>query len=160
MKGLLVGIVLLAMSPSAFAQQSQRADGAHDGRTETSPTVRADGPTSLRAEVALGQDLVAWQTLEQRRMVGAPAIDAYKSFMLHYSGSPLAVMAFGRLNDLHAPFELWAEDPELKAAIAPIRRAWEATQRALASTSAHKPVAMMDMGDAIVEDSETQDTGR
>jgi hypothetical protein len=134
-----VATLLALVSPSAFAQQHEIA----------------------RSEVATGQDLVAWQTLEQRRLAGSAAIEAYKAYLLRYPESPFAVAAFGRLVDLRAPVDAWIEEPEMKVAITPIRRAWEQSQRTLTAATARRAVVMMDLGDAIAdEDDGGRDTGR
>jgi hypothetical protein len=147
-KGLLFCVALVAVSPAAFAQ-------SNDARSQ----LAAQAETA-RAEVATGQDLVAWQTLEQRRLTGSSAVEAYKGFLTRYVGSPLAVMAWERLVELGAPLEAWMEDPQVKLVIAPVRRAWEQAQRALTAAATRRPVQMMDLGDAVVEEDEARDTGR
>lgn len=148
-KGLLFCVALLSASSSAFAQSNE---GRQQGGTQV--------VDNSRAEVATGQDLVAWQTLEQRRLTGTSAVEAYKGYLTRYVSSPLAVMAWERLVDLGAPLDAWMEDPQVKTALAPVRRAWEQAQRTLASASPRRPVQNFDLDAVVEEEDEARDTGR
>ncbi|HMV66548.1 MAG TPA: hypothetical protein PKA64_06835 [Myxococcota bacterium] len=143
-------LVLLLAATTASAQSNEQP-----ARQQAAAAAEA-----ARAEVATGQDLVAWQTIEQRRLTGETAVAAYRGFLERYVGSPLAVMAWSRLVDLGAPIEAWMEDPQVKAALAPVRRAWEQAQRSIAALSPRRPVQMMEMGDAVADEDGARDTGR
>lgn len=112
-------------------------------------------------EIVSGQDLMAWQQLEQRRLVGTEAVSAYRTYLLTWIGSPLAVAAWDRLVTLGAGDEGWLEEnSQLKLAVAQVRRTWEQGRRALAGVAAaRKPAALVVVDDAVADDG-VEDTGR
>ncbi len=113
------------------------------------------GPASGVNEVVAGRDLTAWQILEQRRLTGAAAVDAYRAYLLLHSDSPFAVAAFGRLVELNGVEGTWADDPAVKAIVTTVRRAWEDNQRAVAAAGpgaqGKRTIATIDIADGFVE---------
>lgn len=93
-------------------------------------------------EVASGVDLDAWQSLEQRRLAGEQAVDAYRGYVLAYTESPLAVMAWSRLLELGAAEGEWSQALPARAAVQQVRRRWQAHQHALADAQRDQPVVV------------------
>lgn len=94
-------------------------------------------------DVALGQDLTAWQMLEHRRLDGDAAVVSYRRFVETYGASPLATAAWGRLVALHADVN-WGDDAASRAVIDGVRDQWMRleTSRVLAR---HAAVASIDL---------------
>lgn len=76
--------------------------------------------------VARGEDVTAWQLIEQRRLVGDFAVEAYRRFVVDYNESPLAVAAWERLNTLSATGGDWREDVLMRTALDDVERRWRA----------------------------------
>jgi hypothetical protein len=89
-------------------------------------------------EVASGADLAAWQALEQRRLSGDDAAEAYRGFLLSYTESPLAVMAWTRLLSLDATDGSWLQSAPVRTIVQQVRRRWEAHQQALHESDREK----------------------
>jgi hypothetical protein len=93
-------------------------------------------------EVASGADLDAWQALEQRRLSGGDAADAYRVFLLTYTQSPLAVAAWSRLLSLEATEGAWLQSPPVRAVAQQVRRRWEVQQANLQEEVREESVAI------------------
>jgi hypothetical protein len=108
--------------------------------------------------VANGEDLIAWQTLENRTLTAEQAADAYRGFVLQFNDSPLAEMAYARLVALgmDAP---WTDDATVLSALGSVRNRFEAHQKALATPPKAK-VAMIDLSEDDDDATAARDTGR
>lgn len=94
-------------------------------------------------DVASGTDLVAWQTLEHRRLEGDPAVASYRAFIETFGASPLSVAAYGRLVDLDRA-EPWSDDVGLRAQVEGLRRHWVSLQAEL-RTAPTRALATIDL---------------
>lgn len=97
--------------------------------------------------VARGEDVTAWQLMEQRRLMGDFAVDAYREFVITYDESPLAVAAWDRLNTLSATGGEWREDAELRQALDDVERRWRAHRAVVESHKAPMTVARLFLDD-------------
>lgn len=95
-------------------------------------------------EVAAGEDLGAWISLEQRRLEGPDRVAAYRAYVLAWASSPLATVAWDRLVDLGADLP-WSEDPVTLAAITSVKERWIAQRGALSRRPAPAAVASIDL---------------
>jgi hypothetical protein len=87
-------------------------------------------------EIASGADLDAWQVLEQRRLLGPQAVVEYQAYVLQFSASPLAVMAWDRLVDAGGVDGAWTQAVAVRGVVAQVRRQWEHHQRILQEETA------------------------
>lgn len=95
-------------------------------------------------EVASGQDLGAWISLEQRRLEGAERIEAYRAFVLAWASSPLASVAYARLVELGAE-QAWTDDEAALARLATVQGRWAEQQAVLARRAEVASVASIDL---------------
>lgn len=108
--------------------------------------------------VVNGEDLVVWQTLENRALTSDQATEAYRGFVLQFNDSPLAEMAYARLVALgtDAP---WTDDTIVLGALGRVRGRFEAHQKSLAAPPRAK-IAMIDLSEADDDAAAARDTGR
>ncbi len=95
-------------------------------------------------QVASGEDLGAWISLEQRRLEGAERTAAYRAFVLAWASSPLATAAWDRLVELSAD-QPWSEDPMELERIAQVQARWADQKLALRETQARRRVASISL---------------
>ena len=114
-------------------------------------SVAAFAAPAASTEVVAGRDLTAWQILEQRRLSGVTAVDAYRSFILLYNDSPFAIAAYGRLVELGGVEGTWTDDPAVKAVVNVVRREYTENQRILADSSSgtRRPIVSIDLSDGF-----------
>jgi hypothetical protein len=143
---LLFVVVWIALPHTARAQQPQAE--AH-----------AEARTRQPVEVASGQDLVAWQSLEHLRLQGTQAVLAYRTFVLDYDASPLAVAAWSRLVELGGAL-IDHKDERVAKTLAAVRDRWATLQAAVASEP-DVVVAEIDMDEPSDDDAAAavRDTG-
>lgn len=149
---LLVVLVLVATPRVASAQQPQ-------GEPPAGLHIEAHGARQP-VEVASGMDLVAWQSLEHLRLQGTSAVQAYRTFVLDYDASPLAVAAWSRLVELGANL---VEDRDEKVArtLQAVRDRWQSLQDTIAAKPVDDTVVTIDLTDGFDDDGAAalRDTG-
>lgn len=93
-----------------------------------------------------GADLHEWALLEQRRLAGAEAVQAYRAFALRWSESLLAEAAWDRLISL-AVDPLEGAAPGERQRLVRVRARWMERRRALAaaSRSSRRPAGVVDL---------------
>ncbi len=94
-------------------------------------------------EISAGTDLTSWQLLEQRRLEGEVGAEAYRSFVLTYSESPLALAAWSRLVALDGTGGDWAIDAGARETVLTLERRWRLHERVLAAHASSAPVATL-----------------
>lgn len=134
-------------STAAWAGSTQPAAAAlGDSAALLAPT-RAAPPVSAPAwaQVVTGEDLSAWQRLENLTLTGPDAVAAYRGFVVTYASSPLAEAAWSRLVALggDAP---WSDDPALLDVLVDVRGRFEAHQKSL-GTPVRSRIASIDLSE-------------
>ena len=81
-----------------------------------------------------GKDIRALREIHQRNLEGDEAIAVYRWYLLNFSNSPLAEIAWSRLRSLGGLQGDWKRSRALKGDLPQIERSWKLHQRALMRT--------------------------
>lgn len=99
--------------------------------------------------VAQGEDLSAWQALEQQRLEGDAAVVAYRRYVETWVDSPLAVVAWGRLAALGAE-GAWGDASQVDR-LEGVRARWQALRTADARPTRVAQLMLPPTDDATVD---------